>query len=145
MYKSSEDKTLSPDGKEFIIFVTPEWMEKSKRQSLFDTKRQSLFDVVRTCVDRPNVYIHRISFKQGQEFCFVCSKGGRKNQTRKSTIIIYIDYITCAGPMINELERLGIQSIAYYCEMDVKSCRVPPNGNQVKYHAVMHICIWVGY
>ena len=35
--------------------------------------------------------------------------------------IIYTDFINSVGPIVSELSELGIESVAYYGEMDTKS------------------------
>ena len=179
--KTVEDKALSADSEDCIIFVTPEWISKPEKrvklQSLCDKGKLSLIAIdevhlyhhwqefrtsykdlellksefpttpimaltatappevmnnicklvrdpliVKGSVNRPNIYLEceELPLKsKGHDFSFFAARVAEKIENRCT--IIYTDFINSVGPIVSELSELGIESVAYYGEMDTKS------------------------
>ena len=56
---------------------------------------------------------------KGHDFPFFAARVAEKIENRCT--IIYRDFINSVGPIVSALSELGIESVAYYGEMDTKS------------------------
>ena len=56
---------------------------------------------------------------KGHDFSFFAAQVAEEIENR--CIIIYTDFINSVGPIVSELSELGIESVAYYGGMDMKS------------------------
>ena len=79
--------------------------------------------ISKASVDRPNIMlaceeipssIHR------KDFSYFASKVSEMLQSDESAIV-YTDFIDDVGPIMSELSNHGIDSVAYYGEMDIRS------------------------
>lgn len=176
---TAESRALSSEGKENVIYVTPEWMAKpgsvqriqtlvaegrlsmiaideahlyhqwqefrpaykelEKLKSEFPTIpimcltatapptvevsiRKLLRDplVSKASIDRPNVYLACEEMPHKANFEFFASRVSEM-LLEPSCSIIYTDFIDSIGPIMNHLNSYGLDSVAYYGEMDAKS------------------------
>ena len=74
-------------------------------------------------IDRPNVFLacEEIPCTASKtKFSYFASRVSELISDHDCTIV-YTDFIDSVGPIMNELSSHGIDSVAYYGEMDVKS------------------------
>ena len=176
---AAEGRALSSEGKENVIYVTPEWIAKQGNieriralvsdgrlsmiaideahlyhqwqefrpaykelenlKSEFPTipimcltatapsaVKRSILKLLRdplistASIDRPNVFLACEEMPHKANFEYFASRVS-EILSEPSCSIIYTDFIDSVGPIMNHLDSYGLDSVAYYGEMDAKS------------------------